>query len=74
MFPNKVTWPQAQQICGMYGLYQPTIHSEALSTELNNQIVKVVKPYPGSYWIGGSDSAVEGTWAWADGNPWRYSR
>ncbi|MDR1691870.1 MAG: hypothetical protein LBR72_00780 [Oscillospiraceae bacterium] len=65
-----LTWTQAQQKAASLGGTLATVTSAAEW----EYIVGLLKPtHRLNYWLGGTDSANEGTWAWVTGELWTYS-
>ena len=63
---TNVSWNDAQASCQADGGYLAAISSEA---EFDMIITNLALPGDGTafYWLGGSDSAVEGQWRWTGG-------
>ena len=66
---NPVTWPEAKAYCESQGGYLATITSK----EENDFIFSRLGGSSYALWIGGTDAAREGTWAWVNNEPWGYS-
>ena len=58
-------WSGARTYCRANYHDLASIHSASENAEVNALC-------PGSCWIGGSDTAQEGTWTWSDGTAWDY--
>jgi len=65
---NSNSWQNAQDYCESLGANLASIHSEAEFLFLQD----LVASYSGSFWLGGTDAAVEGSWLWSDGSDWDY--
>jgi len=62
-----MTWSAAESHClATFGAHLATIHSSADNT------LAVTAASGQLVWLGGSDVALEGTWAWASGELWDY--
>ena len=64
-----VTWPEAKAYCESQGGYLATITSK----EENDFIFSRLGGSSYALWIGGTDAAREGTWAWVNNEPWGYA-
>ena len=60
-------WSDARTYCRANYYDLASIHS-------NTENAAVARLCPNSCWIGGSDSAREGTWTWSDGTAWDYAK
>jgi hypothetical protein len=60
-----VSWPDAVASCDQSGGHLVTINSEE-----ENQFVYNLEP---DTWLGASDAAQEGVWAWVTGEPFSYT-
>ena len=59
-------WSDARSYCRTYHIDLASIHSSSENAEVNALC-------PNSCWIGGSDSASEGTFTWSDGTAWDFT-
>jgi hypothetical protein len=59
----------AQADCKAQGGHLTTVTSKAENNFLNTQMAQ----YASYFWIGASDTIVEGQWKWATGEPWNYT-
>ena len=64
-FNVKTKWDKAKQHCSDLGSILVTIHSLE-----ENQFVASLAPTNTTIWIGASDTVLEGTWVWLDGENW----
>ena len=64
-FNVKTKWDKAKQHCSDLGSILVTIHSFE-----ENQFVASLAPTYTTIWIGASDTVLEGTWVWLDGENW----
>jgi len=69
VFPNKTTWQDAKERCEEMDGYLVSITKE----EEAEFLVKMVSKGE-SFWLGGTDERVEGTWEWVSGERFRYHR
>ncbi len=67
-FDTGMSWTSAKTACANLGGHLATITSQA-----ENDWIWTNLGASGSIWLGGTDSAVEGTWTWITGEPWNYS-
>ena len=65
------TYSQAQAHCTAFGGALVSIHSSAQNTAVRDAATAAVGSL--SVWIGGTDSANEGTWVWEDGSTFAYT-
>jgi hypothetical protein len=67
-----MSWAAAREQCRRQGMELASVASstqnQALEAEMRVQVVG-----QNHFWIGGTDSAAEGSWAWSDGSAWSYS-
>jgi hypothetical protein len=78
LYHDLASWTTAQMVCRASGLELVTIVSDAQAVGLNLAF-KSLHPggnasFTSGFWVGGSDSAQEGAWTWADGSPFQYTR
>lgn len=68
---TSLDWPAARLACQAYGAGADLVvlHSQAEQDLLVTQISSVPSEAAGEWWIGLSDLAVEGTFAWVDATP-----
>jgi hypothetical protein len=64
-----VPWATARDACADFGM----ILAMPKTARYNDQLAALAAPY-GSVWIGLTDEAVEGTFAWIDGTPLTFER
>ena len=62
----ELSWTDAREYCRTHHDDLASIHSSA-------ENAAVAALCPSGCWIGGSDSAQEGTWTWSDGTAWDYT-
>ncbi len=67
--PMLSTWDTADHLCEAAGLHLVSIDSAAQNAWIIEQTTLFGG---GSWWMGYTDAAVEGTWAWTDGSPSGY--
>lgn len=69
-----VTWTDAMAAAGAMG---PGWHLVTITSADENNFVKsllsTAENDRSHYWLGGTDAAVEGTWAWVTGEAWGYT-
>ena len=63
---EKKSWDDARADCKLHGGDLATPHSAA-------ELAWLSGPYDDAIWLGGSDTAEEGTWRWIDGSPMDYT-
>ena len=66
--PTNETWFSAN--CTTSGGSFASIHTAAQASAYAQLCTESAAT--GTCWVAGSDAAVEGTWAWADGSDWNY--
>lgn len=66
-FDQPTTWQSAQKQCQFSGGHLATITSSAERDFINNNLYR-----DRAVWIGASDTAVNGRFAWVTGEKWRY--
>lgn len=66
-FATAASWTDAEATCVSYGGHLASVESAAENTFLRTLLTNQV------FYIGGTDSAVEGTYAWTDGAAFTYS-
>jgi len=64
----KLDFAQANAVCKLAGA-----HLAAVTTSAELALVAPHLDKKAATWIGGSDSAKEGTFTWTDGEPWSYA-
>ena len=62
------TWSGARSACEARGSFLAIVHSAADNAE----VTALVSGVGDAVWLGGSDSAAEGTWRWVDGSRVHY--
>jgi hypothetical protein len=67
------TYQAASTFCKSQGMELASIPSEALASDLHSKVQAHIGP-SGEYFVGGSDNTTEGTWTWANGQRWSYTR
>merc|ERR1719206_1007540 len=65
---KKLSWADAESYCQSWS---PGAHLASIRSAEEQKFVQV--NFPGNIWLGGSDTAKEGTWTWSDGASWIYS-
>lgn len=65
-----VSWATAKDAAAALGGYLATITSSAEQQWVVQNLSIATRP---QCWLGGTDAAVEGTWAWTNGDAWSYS-
>jgi hypothetical protein len=73
MLNSPMTWEQARATCASYALVLADVSSEDLAVALTNA-VQLLPVRDTCYWLGGSDLLQEGSWIWASGQPWGFTR
>ena len=66
---QELSWTEARDYCRTHHDDLASIHS---STE-QAAVAALCPSGTNGCWIGGSDSAQEGTWTWSDGTAWDYT-
>ena len=64
-------WPSAMQHCASHGAHLASIETSDKDTFIrgvSNRLFKCNWNYSTSFWIGGTDDAIEGIWTWHDTN------
>ncbi|MEA1880259.1 MAG: lectin-like protein [Campylobacterota bacterium] len=69
IYDVELSWESSKSFCEKRGLHLATITTEYESIFVESWLSSLKKPY---YWIGGTDSEVEGTWEWVSNEPWSY--
>lgn len=70
MLATPLTWTDGNAYCISHGWHLATVDTAA-ERDVISQAAKMVAVQ--LVWLGGTDAAVEGTWAWANGAPWNIS-
>ena len=65
---KKLSWADAESYCQSWSA---GAHLASIRSAEEQKFVQV--NFPGNIWLGGSDTANEGTWTWSDGTSWIYS-
>ncbi len=66
---SPMTWPDAEADCIAQGGHLVSIHDQATQDFITNSGNGIVGS---EWWIGATDAAMEGTFAWIDGTPLDY--
>jgi hypothetical protein len=66
---QELSWTDARDYCRTHHDDLASIHSSAE----NDAVAALCPSGTNGCWIGGSDSAQEGTWTWSDGTAWDYT-
>ena len=66
-YSEVVTWQQARAHAAALGGHLATVTSAAEDQWIAANLS------PGAAWLGATDEAKEGTWAWVTGEPWAYA-
>lgn len=71
VYDESMTWTEAKKYCGSLGGHLATITSQEEQQFIESQLVNGQKS---CYWLGGTDSAVEGKWNWITGEEFSYTK
>jgi hypothetical protein len=64
-------WAQAQSKCQSMGMSLASVHSLAENDFVGTEAGSIAQ---GSWWLGVNDQAVEGSYKWADGSAYNFSK
>jgi cysteine-rich repeat protein len=70
---DSLPWAQAKAECESAGGHLATISSAAEGDFIWSNVMDGFYNGTGARWIGGTDQAMEGTWAWTTGEPFSYT-
>lgn len=74
LYNESMTWESAKLFCEKKGGHLVTISDEKENEFVNGMRCRNLSTdYQQSIWLGGSDTANEGTWSWITGEPFTYS-
>ena len=74
LYNESMTWESAKFFCEKKGGHLVTISDEKENEFVNGMRCRNLSTdYQQSIWLGGSDTANEGTWSWITGEPFTYS-
>lgn len=74
LYNESMTWESAKLFCEKKGGHLVTISDEKENEFVNGMRCRNLSTdYKQSIWLGGSDTANEGTWSWITGEPFTYS-
>lgn len=71
VYDESMTWTEAKKYCESLGGHLATITSQEEQQFIESQLVNGQKS---CYWLGGTDSAVEGKWNWITGEEFSYTK
>lgn len=71
VYDESMTWTEAKKYCESLGGHLATITSQEEQQFIESQLVNGQKS---CYWLGGTDSAVEGKWNWVTGEEFSYTK
>lgn len=66
-FDTGMSWTSAKVFCETKGAHLATVTSQAEHDFIANNFA------PRDLWLGASDAASEGNWAWVTGEPWAFT-
>jgi len=69
LFDESMAWEDAMQYCSSLGGHLVTISTEKEQAFISDFITNGTKDF---YWMGASDTHMEGTWEWVTGEAWNY--
>ena len=73
LYNESMTWESAKLFCEKKGGHLVTISDEKENEFVNGMRCRNLSTdYQQSIWLGGSDTANEGTWSWITGEPFTY--
>ena len=74
LYNESMTWESAKLFCEKKGGHLVTVSDEKENEFVNDMRCRNLSTdYQQSIWLGGSDTANEGTWSWITGEPFTYS-
>jgi hypothetical protein len=72
-YSERMSWAAAREQCRSQGMELASVASAAQDQALVAAMKALTWPQQSHYWLGGTDRAAEGSWAWSDGSAWSYS-
>ncbi|XP_036452928.1 macrophage mannose receptor 1-like [Colossoma macropomum] len=72
IYTAAVTWSYAEQNCVNMGGHLASVHSSEEYTFIQELVLNATNSNSQT-WLGGTDAAQEGVWAWTDGSAFNYN-